>query len=254
MKVSYFILNWDRDVKDVKKNIATKIPGEKPIVFTNQVSAWNGVKCIKDVFEADESVAKTKNKMLKYAKEELKSDFCFIIEDDIDVKDKSGFEQYISLMKKYKLPVAMFGYSAAPNTVLNNRPNPITIINDGRGRSLYINRYPCGSMTCFKISEDLKFFDERLQMFETEFLMEDIFQKNESNDLKNLFGFYFDITESWKFFKRRETVNNGQRTRIPTVRNKNKTLVEQDFEVRKRPERSMFLDEVIKYIKTNREN
>lgn len=231
--VLYAVLNWNRDPRQVREIIKNlPCPAKNVLVCTNQIQAWNRIHFKGRLIEAVPSIAASKNKILDQLKGEK---FCFIIEDDIKILRADAFKQYTSMLDEFDLNFMCYGYDNV-NRVLDEKPNPCMIVNDGTGRELYFHRHVCSSVIALRVNKYLPRFDESLNCLETEFLAQDMF------DTKNLpfNGFFFDINQSWKYFTRVDT---------PRVRDKNVHLIQKDIDTRKRKiALSSNADEVLRYI------
>jgi len=192
MKVLYAILNYKRFDKQMIKSL-NKISNEDVIICTDDETRWKKRQCI----SIEDTVAKSKNKILKYALEK-EYDFCFIIEDDVLIKDKTIFFEYINLMEKFDLNFVMYGFHNNYNKVLNERINPCMLISMKNRGSICINRFPCSALIGFRIFEDMTYFDERLKAMEHEFWLEDL--KVQGN--YPFTGFIFDTYNSWEKIKK----------------------------------------------------
>jgi hypothetical protein len=235
-KILCGILNWKREAKLVKKNL-DKFAGDV-VVCTDNSSFWKHNK-VKEIFEAVENVAACKNMILKYAIDN-QYEYVFLIEDDTAPSRKQIFTEYVSLMEKYELNATLYGYGTVHNRVLNDQPNPCIICNDGRGRELYINRYPCSSVIVLKVNKEMKMFDENLQCLETDYLLYDM----AVSDQYPFKGFFFDIPESWKEWRKDR--------RMDTLRNRNLDLINKDRQQRGNIALDANVDKVIEYIKERR--
>lgn len=190
MKVLYSLLNWKRYDKDMLKSLS-KIQNEDILICTDDKSRWNEkiYKCI----DADDSIAVSKNNILRYA---LANGYthCFIMEDDIFIKDKIIFIEYIQTMERFNLNIMMYGFHNNMNKVLNGKINPCMLISVKNQTPYCINRFPCSGLILFRVFEDMTYFDERLIVMEHDFLLHDMFvqQTYQFN------GFIFDVYDSWK--------------------------------------------------------
>lgn len=234
-KILCGILNWKRTAKDMKKGIS-KLPGDV-VVCTDNPEFWKGC----EILEAVESIAASKNKILQKAIDG-NYEYCFIIEDDIILSRKEDLLKYVSTMKQYDLNLMLYGFgNTGLNRVLENKPNPCLIVNDGRGNELYVNRYPGSAMMAFRVKEDMRMFDESLIALETDYLVHDI-----ASDGNYPFkGFFFDIAESWKVWRR---VRDVERVRQKTLNDINK-----DRQQRGNITLDNNVDVVINYIKEHRD-
>ena len=192
MKILYALLNWKRYDKLMLKSLS-KLSREDLIIWTDDIERWPKFNCK----QADESVAKTKNDILKYALEN-NYDFCFIMEDDVQIKDKVIFLEYIQLMEKFDLNVVMYGFHNNMNKVLNGRINPCMVLSVKNATPICINRFPCSALLGYRIFEDMTMFDERLTTMEHDFLLHDMCEQG--NYPFN--GFIFDVFNSWKKIKK----------------------------------------------------
>jgi len=223
IKTCYGILNYNRPIP--YNGIINKIPiqGQKDIILctnnTEKLKDYENGKVNFKVINIESNVAKCKNAMLKYALENGYN-YCFLIEDDIKIIENNVFNGYIYLLECYDYAVTMFGYgSENKNKVIGNKNNPAVIIKLENNKYIFSNRQPCSSFMVFKLTEDMVFFDERLEMLETEFLTKDLKKKGKIP----FNGFFIDLPESWKYFMKTTDV---------TVRIKNNDLIKQDLQVR----------------------
>jgi hypothetical protein len=211
MTTLYAILNWSEDrISNVKK-LTSKF-SNKPLVVATRFAKEYKTNTIE---LTTENVAASKNKILKYAQEK-KVDYCFIIEDDMEVNDLFAFDLYIGLMRKYKLGFTMYGYGNSVNKVLENRPNPALMLKVSNSETVYITRFCCSSIMGFRISDSVLLFNEEMHGLETENLCKT------ASEFKQIpfNGFFFDISESWKYFSRFQS---------KTSRIKDNTLMQQDL-------------------------
>jgi hypothetical protein len=236
MNILCGILNWKREAKLMKKCL-DKIPADI-VVCTDDPDRWKHKK-IKETFEAVENVATCKNMILRHA---IDNDYkyVFILEDDTAPSRKYVFSEYMAIMEKYDLNVMLYGFGTDNNKVLDNQPNPCIICNDGRGRELYINRYPCGSVMVFRVIDDLKMFDESLNCLETDYLLYDMAEAGQYP----FKGFFFDISESWKEWRTDR--------RMESSRNRPFDLINKDRQQRGNIALDANVDKVIEYIKEHR--
>lgn len=233
MKVLYGVLNWKRFDKQMAKSLS-KIQNEDIVICTDDKTRWN--QNLYKFIDADESLAISKNNILKYALDNGYT-HCVIIEDDVFIVDKTVFLEYMHQMEKFDLNIMMYGYHGKANKVLDNRVNPCLLITIKNETPICINRFPTSEVIIYRIFEDMTYFDERLHSLEHDFIMRDMIDQNNYD----FSGFIFDIHNSWKKFKR-----------IPLKRIKKvdpKTIIH-DKELRNVKEMNMSTngDEVIHYI------
>lgn len=236
MKKAYYILNWNRDVKDVKK-LATKLINGDIFVYTNQIDKWKTVGCITETMVADTSIAITKNMMLNHA---IDNDYevAIVVEDDLIIKDKKIIDKYINMMKKYDLPIIGYGYDNPINLILDTKPSPIMNIHDGQDK-ISINRTLGTSLVIFKIFKGMTMFNEDAKVMEMSIYLDEL-----SNQGHWEFrGFVFDIFQSERAFCRLKT---------PTIRNKTKDLYEHDKKLHTFGKTNNVIDLIINYIKERR--
>jgi hypothetical protein len=218
--VLFGVLNWDRDPVEVRKRMKV-LPGPErdKVVCTNQVDKWKEIGFNGRLIEADESVAKSKNLILKSLDNSQK--FCFIIEDDVIITNANVITKYRKLMNDFDLNFMCYGYHNHMNRVLDMKPNPCIIMNDGTGREHYFHRSACAAFQVFRNIEYITYYDERLTCLESEFMISD-FVKNKDIPFN---GFLQDIPESWKYFDRPEGMER--------VRQKNQQKINEDINIRK---------------------
>lgn len=233
MKVLYGILNWKRFHKDMVKSFS-KLQNEDVVICTDDQSRWN--EKLFNFIEADESIAVSKNRILKYALDNGYS-HCFIIEDDVNIKDKSIFLEYMQVMERFDLNVMMYGFHNKINKVLNDKINPCMLISMENQTPYCINRFPCSGLILYRIFEDMTLFDERLKVMEHDFLLKDMVDQ----DNYPFQGFIFDVYNSWKRIKK---------IPVETVKKMDQEAILHDKEVRNVTELSMSNngDEVIQYV------
>jgi hypothetical protein len=198
MKILYGILNYRRSF-DNTKELFDAVPAEKSedvLILRKDSLNFHDKKTYKEfVKKPDKSVAKSKNMILKHAKENG-YDFCFILEDDLIIKDETAFDNYITLMNELNYNVMFYGFDNR-NRVLNNiKPNPCLAIRVTDEREVFASRNPCSTMMCFRISDDMIMFDESMQALELEFYLWDQLQ---AGGIRS-FGFFPDIANSWQYF------------------------------------------------------
>jgi hypothetical protein len=219
--VLFGILNWDRDPEKVRKSLRS-LPGPERnlLVCTNQVKEWEEIGFTGKLIEADTSVAKSKNKII----DELSpaQEFCFVIEDDLIVKNSSIFAKYRKMMNDFSLDFTCYGYHNHTNRVLDQKPNPCVVVNDGVGAEHFFHRHPCSALMIFRNLRDPEQqpkFDERLQALETEFLITDLV----TNKRIPFNGFLLDVPQSWK---------NFDRLNVENIRVKQQKQIQSDIEIR----------------------
>lgn len=220
--VLFGVLNWDRDPVKVRKALRS-IPGPERnlLVCTNQVSEWEEIGFKGTLIEADSSIAKSKNLILDNL--QPTQEFCFIIEDDVIIKNSSIISKYRKTMNDFELDFMCYGYHGHTNRVLDMKPNPCIIINDGTGTEHFFHRHPCSALMVFRNFNDPETqpkFDERLQALETDFLVADLV----GNKIIPFNGFLLDVPESWKYISR---------LNIENIRTKTSQQINADIEVRK---------------------
>jgi hypothetical protein len=221
MKVLYSLLNWKRYDKEMAKSL-DKIQKEDVLICTDDKTRWN--QKLYKFIDAEESIPASKNKILKYALDNGYT-HCFIIEDDVFIKDKIVFN------------IMMYGFQDPRNKVLNGRINPCMLISVKNQTPYCINRFPCSAMILYRVFEDMTFFDERLQALEHDFLIQDMVDQ----DNYQFQGFIFDVYNSWNKFRK-----------IPLegVKKVNQDAIIHDKQVRKESELSLSNngDEIIQYM------
>jgi hypothetical protein len=198
-KVLYAILNYNRDPKLVME-IVENLPKDSHIVLaTNQKNRFNDYKNkFKNILniKGDKNISSSKNKLLRYSKNEG-YEYCFIIEDDLIIKDNSAFEKYINLMERFEIKYCFYGFDNR-NIVLDGKKNPCMEIKLGEDDYLHICRYPCSTLLCFKIEKNMPLFNESIYSLENE----EITQRLKDAGFINFNGFFIDLFESWKYFGR----------------------------------------------------
>lgn len=198
-KVLYGILNYRRSI-DETKAIYESVPAEdhKDIMIVRQGTMnFNDKKTFSDITKkADKSVAVSKNMILKHAKDNG-YDYCFIIEDDVVIKDEKAFNMYINLMEEIDYPVLFYGFDNRNRVLGNVKPNPCFAIRVSDDREIYCSRNACSSVLLFKVSDDMIMFDESLKALETEMLLWDLKQDGKIHS----YGFFPDIPFSWNYFE-----------------------------------------------------
>ena len=209
-KVLYGILNYRRSI-DNTKEIYESLPADdhKDILIIRKDSMnFHDKAKFKDItMKADNSVAKSKNMILKHAQKNG-YDYCFIIEDDVIIKDDRAFHKYTVLMDELDYPVLFYGYDNRNRVLGNIKPNPCFAIRVSDDREIYCSRNACSSVMAFKISDDMRMFDESMEVLETEILLWDL---KEDGKIQS-YGFFPDIPMSWECFDRTEEI----KTRIMT--------------------------------------
>ena len=134
-----------------------------------------------------------KNKFLNDNRNEI----IFLIKEGIKVDDFL-LKEYEVLLKKYDIPIVLYGYHQMNNRLFNKTPNPIARIKT-KDRTIVLNRYVCDAVVGINtpmIPKDLQ-FDENLKH-----LYLDYFIYNTT--FKEFFGFFFDIDESEKYVEENE--------------------------------------------------
>ena len=190
MKVLYSLLNWKRYDKDMAKSLA-KIQNEDILICTDDRSRWNSK--LYEFMDADESIAVSKNNILKYALENGYT-HCFIIEDDVFIKNRILFLEYLQIMERFEINIMMYGFHNGMNKVLNGRINPCMVLSVQNQTPYCINRFPCSALILYRVFEDMTYFDERLKTMEHDFLLQDMVDQ----DNYKFNGFVFDVYNSWK--------------------------------------------------------
>jgi hypothetical protein len=233
MKVLYSLLNWKRYDKEMAKSLS-KIQSEDILICTDDKTRWN--EKLYEFIEADESIAVSKNKILKYALDNGYT-HCFIIEDDLFIKDKIVFLEYLHVMERFDINIMMYGYHSNSNKVLDGRINPCMLISMKNETPYCINRFPCSGMILYRIFEDMTYFDERLKCMEHDFLLHDMFE----HENYKFNGFIFDVYNSWKKFKK---------IPLDKIKKMDQETIVQDKEVRNVTEFTMSNngDEIIQYV------
>lgn len=213
MKILFGILNYFENRSDyVKKNLQ-KLSDKKDDVLILSNIKYDKFKTLPI---ENKNVAQCYNEFLKYAQDNV-YEYCIIIEDDLKLLDKGIILSYINMLEKYSLSFAMYGFHNQ-NKVLGFKPNPCLIIKTTDFEVLNFTRYVCGGFSVFKITPDMLFFDEKLQVLE----LQEYADRSVNNKKIPFNGFFFDINESWKHFDRYDTTNS---------RCKNKELVEADIKI-----------------------
>ncbi len=197
-KVLYAILNYRRSF-DNTKVLYDSIPAENSediIIMRKGSLNFNEKKEFKDVIiKPDKSIAKSKNKILEYAIEHG-YEYCFIIEDDLIIKEERAFNEYLNLMDALKYPVLFYPFDKRNRVINNIRPNPCLAVRVEDDIEVYVARIPCTSLILFKIDKDMKMFDTNFKILELEHYLLDL---KESGDMKS-YGFFPDIAMSWRCF------------------------------------------------------
>jgi len=243
-KIYFGILNYDRPIENVQR-IVEQLPGE---MGKNIFVATNNKKLLEDegplngYVKLDSTVASAKNKFLRKARSHAYP-YCFIIEDDVILKDPEIFTKYIDLMNRFKLNLTMYGYHGGSNRALgNSRPNPSVRMRIDEDEYLLANRYVCSAVMGFRITGKMKMFDDQLKAMETEYLLKDL---TDADQYPNN-GFYIDLDESWTYFSK----TDDDRVRVRTGEMAN-------ADVEKRQERIVLdsnLDEFLGYVLSKLEN
>ena len=141
------------------------------------------------------NIGASKNVILKHAMEN-DYDYCFIIEDDMIIKDDTVFDKYMKLIQTLDYNVLFYGFDNKNRVLANIKPNPCinVIIDDNTG--LCVNRSSCSSFMLFKVEKDMLLFNDNMIIFETDELL----WRMKQNDKLQSYGFYPDIKESWLNF------------------------------------------------------
>jgi hypothetical protein len=212
MKTLYAILNWDINRISNTKKIISKLSNKDLLVASRFTNEYN-VKY--KISFTDENVSVSKNKILTFAKDN-NYDFCFILEDDLEIKDAFAFTRYINMMQKYNLSFIMYGYGTKVNCVLNGRPNPAVTIKTLSNDVINVNRFTCNQVMGFAISPVMLMFNEDLLCLESEALAKI------ASEWKQIpfNGFFFDIPDSWTYFGR---------VYVPTCRIKTPEAIQEDL-------------------------
>lgn len=143
----------------------------------------------------DGNIAKCKNNIIRKAKE-LKYDYVVIIEDDIEVKDTSIIDMYITYLKVLNCGIMMYGFGGKMNKALS-QPNP-AIRFKVKDNYYIFNRYICSSFICIDLSKDI-LFNEDLLVYEMDYLMHKLI---EDKIYPFDFGFFIDVYESWNYLNK----------------------------------------------------
>lgn len=153
--------------------------------------------------KTNDNTAVKKNEILKLARSE-NVEYCFIKNDDIEVKDESVFEKYCQLMDKYKTGVIFYGYYKRDNRIFNGQPNPSLIIRtDLNNNQMYFNRMVSRGLIGINLKLVPFNFDENFKVYELE---EFILRCNALGVLPLGNGFYMDIPKAWENFSIKEGV------------------------------------------------
>ena len=198
-KVLYAILNYRRSFENTKE-LYDSIPADnsEDIIIMRKASLnFHEKKQFKDVIiKPDKNIAKSKNIILNYAKKHG-YEYCFIIADDMIIKDESAFNLYLNLMDKLEYKVLFYAYDKRNRVINNIKPNPCLAVRVEDDIEIFVSRIPCSSVMLFKIDDDMQMFDEKLNILETEHYLWDC---KESGAIKS-YGFFPDIARSWTYFE-----------------------------------------------------
>lgn len=197
-KVLYAILNYRMSFENTKV-LYDSIPADNSediIIMRKGSLNFHEKKEFKDVIlKPDKNIAKSKNKILEYAIEHG-YEYCFIMEDDLIIKDEKAFNQYLNLMDALNYPVLFYPFDKRNRVINNIKPNPCLAVRVEDDIEVYVARIPCTSLILFKIDKDMKMLDTKLEILELEHYLWDL---TESDDIKS-YGFFPDIAFSWRCF------------------------------------------------------
>lgn len=211
-KIIYSILNWNRNVEPTLYSLPK---ADNVILCSNSNVHYDNIYHIL----ADSNVAKSKNNIIKKAKE-LQGDYLFIIEDDIKILNTEIFNLYISKMQEYNLGVIFYGYGGKLNRALN-KPNPIFKIKVGEDREEWINRYPVSSFCCIDLNNDI-LFNESMLLLEFDVYIYSCYKANKIP----FNGFYFDIPNSYNYLERLSC--DTERVKTQEIIQKDKILLKSE--------------------------
>lgn len=209
----YSILNWNRDYKKTLESLlfAKMTNDNKIILCTNQEVKSDEMIVIK----ADTNIAKSKNMIIKKARE-LGAEYLFMLEDDVLIKDPLVFDYYLDKMEKYGLGMINYGFNKASNRVLKTIPNPSMIVKiNENGEEEYFSRFPSSTLLILDLKKVEELFNENLLLYENE----EFFQRCSQKGHHPFNGFYFDLPKSWQYF---------ESTNEETMRVKNTALLNED--------------------------
>lgn len=189
-KILYSILNWNRDVNPLFGSILS--PNNEYIICTNtnKISANNVYN-----IDADKSIAKSLNMIIDKAIE-LNTDYLFILEDDIKIKDNSVFQKYIDLMEQFQYGLIFYGFIKG-NRIFNKRPNPCVQIKLKNNENIIFNRFISSGCLLIDLKKNKEKFNESLQVLEFE---EYIFRCRTLGHIP-FNGFYIDLNDSWNYIE-----------------------------------------------------
>jgi hypothetical protein len=210
MKVLYGILNYRRSF-DTTKAIHDQIPAEKPediLILRKASMNFHDKNAFKDIVKKpDNNIAKSKNMILKHAQDNG-YDYCFIIEDDMVIKDETCFEKYLTLIDELGYSILFYGFDKRNRVINNIKPNPCLAVRVSDDQEVFASRNPCSSFLLLKVTPDMQMFDERMEALELEFYLWD---QAQSGGIQS-FGFFPDIPTSWNYFD----TTNEDRQRVIT--------------------------------------
>jgi hypothetical protein len=203
MKIFYGFINFRRSFDNTRKtleslNITNK---EDHLILSKTTGLGDFNDKEKYNFKVgDKSLPICFNTILKAAKD-AGSDYCFLIADDVEVKDTSVFQKYIDLSQKFEQDVVFYPYNRNLNVALDKFPNPIARIKIGAEEFIDIQRFPDSDFMCVKISADEPMpplFDERLEALYLDYFINDCVKMGKVKS----FGFFLDIHNSHEYLGR----------------------------------------------------
>ena len=235
MKITYAILNWNRDLTETYNSIKDLIKKDVELI----VCSNSNDKSLKDVhyLTASPNVAECNNMILEKARE-LKSDYLFVLEDDMVVTDGTVFQRYVDLMKQYELGVVFYGFNNM-NQVLDARPNPCVMVRvNEAGDECMCIRTPCSGVTGIDLNRNKETFDDKLTTME----FQDYIVQCSKGGLVPFIGFYFDIPKSFDCFKR----TNSEKERI--ISNELLQVDQARMDEKGKVEIEVNIDKLLKYL------
>lgn len=232
-RVCYGILNYNRKLENDYFNL---IPFTNDIVVCTNNDSLNQIYPNIKTIKANPSCAISKNLILKYAVEN-NYDYCFIIEDDLKILDFNVFQMYIDLSETYNCAMLFYGFhgNVNKNKLRCGIFNPSVIIKIDNNRTIFVNRNVGGGLMCFRLSEKMTMYDEKLQFFENEYLAYDMSISKEIP----FNGFFIDVFESYNYFSRFD---------LPTVRVKDQKYGLDDLKLRNKIQYHLHLTDFCNYI------
>lgn len=193
MKVTFGILNWNRNVLKVLPNISPECP---LVICTNQTYHENTFASNVVLIKADPCIPKSKNMIIEKAKE-LESDYLVLMEDDLIFTDISIISKFIDKMEEFNLGMMFYAYHSR-NNVAFGKPIPCLEISYSKEEKETFSRLPCTALLVIDMKKNQELFREDLKTV----YFDEYLQRCKDKKFIPFNGFFFDIEKSFEHIKR----------------------------------------------------